>query len=184
MTFDICLLTFSIYIGSAIFAPGIEDLSQHFGVSNVAASLGITMFVMGYGIGPMFLSPLSEIPQFGRAPVYMITLILFVALQVPTALAKNIGTVIALRFLAGFAGSPPLATGGASLADIWAPEDRAIVIGLWGAAAMAGPVLGRTIGGFAAQREGWTWTIWILLWLSGGSLAFLAFFMPETSSQT
>lgn len=154
-----------------------------FGVSPVAATLGLTLFVVGYGVGPMFLSPLSEIPQFGRTPVYIISLIIFVAIQVPTALAKNLGTLLPLRFIAGFVGSPPLATGGASLADMWAPGDRAVAIGLWGLAATCGPVLGPLLGGFATQAKGWTWTIWILLWLSGAALAYLIFFLPETSSQ-
>ena len=158
-------------------------MSEQFGVSTVASALGLTTFIVGYGIGPMFLSPLSELPQVGRAPVYMITLILFVLLQIPTALGKNLGTVVPLRFLAGFVGSPALATGGASLADIWAAEDRAVVLGLWGLAAMSGPAVGPVIGGFAAQAKGWTWTMWILLWLSGASFVFLAFFMPETSAQ-
>ena len=35
--------------------------------------------VLGYGIGPMFLSPLSEIPQLGRTPVYIACLTVFVA---------------------------------------------------------------------------------------------------------
>ncbi|KAJ3528910.1 hypothetical protein NM688_g7929 [Phlebia brevispora] len=68
VTFDICVITFAIYIGSALFAPGIPDMAEKFGISQVAATLGLTMFVIGYGVGPMFLSPLSEIPQFGRAP--------------------------------------------------------------------------------------------------------------------
>jgi MFS transporter, DHA1 family, multidrug resistance protein len=38
------------------------------------------------------------------------------------------------------------------------------------------------IGGFAASAEGWPWTIWILLWLSGLALAFLVVFLPETSA--
>ena len=117
------------------------------------------------------------------AHLSLVALPFFVVLQVPTALSKNLGALLPLRFLAGFAGSPPLATGGASIADIWAPEERAIVLGLWGVAGVCGPVLGPLFGGFAAQSEGWTWTIWILLWLSGGSLVFLAFFLPETSSQ-
>ena len=183
VTADICLITFSMYVGSALFAPGIPDLSRKFGISQVAGSLGLTMFVIGYGSGPMFLSPLSEIPQLGRAPVYMITLIIFVVLQVPTALGKNIGTVASMRFLAGFIGSPPMATGGASMADMWAAEDRAAAIGLWGLAAMSGPAVGPILGGFAAQAEGWTWTIWILMWLGAGSATFLSIFMPETSSQ-
>ncbi|THG98486.1 hypothetical protein EW026_g3708 [Hermanssonia centrifuga] len=183
VTFDICLLTFSIYIGSAIYAPGIEALSLQFGVSPVAGTLGLTLFVVGYGVGPMFLSPLSEIPQLGRTTVYIVSLLIFVVLQVPTALSKNLGALLPLRFLAGFVGSPALATGGASLIDMWAAEDWAIVIGLWSLAAVCGPVLGPLIGGFAAQAEGWTWTIWILLWLSGAALAFLAFLLPETSAQ-
>ncbi|GJE85841.1 MFS general substrate transporter [Phanerochaete sordida] len=183
VTFDICLLTFSIYIGSAIYSPGIGLVAQQFGISDVAATLGLALFVAGYGIGPMFLSPLSEIPQFGRTTVYMLAMLVFVCIQVPTALSKNLGALLPLRFLAGFVGSPPLATGGASVADMWAPEDRAVVIGVWGLAAVCGPVLGPLLGGFAAQAENWPWTIWILLWLSGGSFAWLAFTLPETSAQ-
>ncbi|GJF00169.1 MFS general substrate transporter [Phanerochaete sordida] len=183
VTYQIAHITFAIYIGSAIFAPGIPDLAEKFGISLVAGNLGITMFVLGYAIGPMFLAPMSEIPQFGRAPVYMITLLIFSLVQIPTALAKNLGALLPLRFLAGFVGSPPLATGGASLADMWPPQDRVVVIGAWSIAAMCGPTLGPLVGGFAAQAEGWTWTIWILLWLGGASWALLFFTMPETSSQ-
>jgi MFS transporter, DHA1 family, multidrug resistance protein len=60
-------------------------------------SLRLTMFVIGYGIGPMFLSPLSEIPQFGRTSVYIITLTLFVIVQVPTALSRSLGALLPLR---------------------------------------------------------------------------------------
>jgi DHA1 family multidrug resistance protein-like MFS transporter len=56
------------------------------------------MFVLGYGVGPMFLSPLSEIPKFGRTNVYIITLAIFVILQVPTALCNSLGALIPLRY--------------------------------------------------------------------------------------
>ncbi len=107
----------------------------------------------------MFLSPLSEIPQLGRTSVYIITLALFVVLQVPTALAKNLGALLPLRFLAGFVGSPALATGGASLIGIWSPGNWAVVIGLWSLATVCRPVLGPSVGGFAAPAKGWTWTL-------------------------
>ena len=132
----------------------------------------------------MILAPMSEIPQFGRAPVYMITLLIFCVLQIPTALAKNLGALLPLRYIAGFIGSPPLATGGASLADMWALEHRAVTIGLWSVAAVCGPVLGPLVGGFAVEGKGWTWTIWILLWLGGFTLVFLTFLLPETSAST
>ncbi|KAI9727532.1 MAG: hypothetical protein M1828_006474 [Chrysothrix sp. TS-e1954] len=182
VTFQICFLTFSIYIGSAIYSAGTESVAMQFGVSRVAATLGLTLFVAGYGTGPMIWAPMSEIPQFGRNPLYIATLALFVILQVPTALATNFGMLLAFRFITGFVGSPCLATGGASIGDMYAPKKQAYGLAIWGISAVCGPVMGPLIGGFAAEAEGWTWTIWELMWLSGFCLVFLFFFFPETSS--
>lgn len=64
VTFLICLLTFSVYIGSAIYSAGTLDIVEKFHVSQVAATLGITLFVAGYGLGPMvWVSKTSE-PNF------------------------------------------------------------------------------------------------------------------------
>ena len=86
-----------------------------FGVSQVVATLGLTLFVLAYGIGPMFLAPIQEMPYFGRNPIYIAGLFLFVLFQVPVIFAPNFATILVFRFLAGFVGSPALATGGASL---------------------------------------------------------------------
>lgn len=125
---------------------------------------------------------MSEIPFFGRTTIYIVTLALFVVLQLPVIYAKNIGMLLAFRFITGFIGSPVLATGGASIADLFAPKYQTYGIALWGIAAVCGPVLGPLVGGFAAVYEDWTWTIWELMWLSGFCLVFLVFFLPETSS--
>lgn len=60
VTFEICLLTFSVYIGSAIYSAGVMDVSRVFKVSEVAALLGLTLFVGGYAVGPMVWAPMSE----------------------------------------------------------------------------------------------------------------------------
>jgi DHA1 family multidrug resistance protein-like MFS transporter len=190
VTFEICVLTFSVYIGSSIYSSGIESVMQIFGVGQVAATLGLCLFVAGYGLGPMLWSPMSEIPQIGRNNVYIGTLAIFVALQAPTARADNFGMLLAFRFLTGFFGSPVLATGGASLADIWSPVKRTYAISIWGIAAVCGPVMGPLVGGFAVQSAPvkggftapWTWPIWELMWLSGFCLVFLFFLFPETSA--
>ena len=182
VTFEICLLTFSVYIGSAIYSAGTETVVKDFGVSQTKATLGLTLFVAGYGLGPMIFAPMSEIPQIGRNPIYIGTLAVFVILQVPTALATNFAMLLCFRFLTGFIGSPVLATGGASIGDMFAPKKRAYGIAIWGIAAICGPVLGPLVGGFAAQAEGWIWTIWELMWLCGFSLILFIFFLPETSS--
>ena len=182
VTFEICLLTFSVYIGSAIYTAGIVGVMEEFHVSQVAAILGLTLFVAGYGLGPMLWASMSEVPQIGRNPVYIGTLVAFVALQLAVIFPKNFGMLLAFRFITGFVGSPVLATGGASISDMYTPSKRAYGIAIWGVAAVCGPVLGPLVGGFAAESKGWRWTIWELMWLSGFALALLIFFLPETSS--
>lgn len=65
---------------------------------------------------------MSEMPFFGRNPIYIGTLLAFVLLQLAVIYAKNFGMLLAFRFLTGFIGSPVLATGGASIADMYAPK--------------------------------------------------------------
>lgn len=125
---------------------------------------------------------MSEIPYIGRNPVYVGTLFAFVLLQLPVIYASNSSMLFAFRFLTGLVGSPALATGGATIADIYEPRKQAYGIGVWGISAVFGPAMGPLIGGFAAENEGWKWTIWELMWLSGFCFVFLFFFLPETSS--
>ncbi|CAA9958331.1 hypothetical protein P3342_003190 [Pyrenophora teres f. teres] len=182
VTFEICFLTFSVYIGSAIYTPGLMGVMQEFGVAQVPATLGLTLYVAGYGLGPLIWSPMSEIPQIGRLWVYIGTLLVFVLFQLPTVYSVNFGMLLAFRFLTGFFGSPALATGGASIADMYRPKKQVYGMAVWGVGAVCGPVLGPLVGGFAVMAEGWKWTIWELMWLSGFCWVFLFFFLPETSS--
>ena len=135
-------------------------------------------------LGPMVWAPLSEVPQIGRMPIYIFTLAVFALLQIPTALATNYGMLMAFRFLTGFFGSPILATGGATVADMYVPKKRAYGMTLWGVFAASAPSLGPLLGSFSAYFEGWRWTMWELLWLSSASFVLLFFFFPETSAGT
>ncbi|KAJ7778840.1 major facilitator superfamily domain-containing protein [Mycena maculata] len=184
VAFNISFLTFSVYIGSAIYTSSIPGLMAEFNVSLVTATLGLMLYVLAYGIGPMFLSPLQELPILGRNPVYMATLFLFVIFQIPLVNAKNMSTVLAMRFMTGFFGSPALATGGASMADIFSPHQCAYVLGVWALGAVAGPITGPVIGGFAAQAESWRWPMMELLWITSFAVVFLSLFLPETYEPT
>jgi Ca2+/Na+ antiporter len=56
VTFELCLLTVSVYIGSAIYTAGIPDIMKSFEVSQVEATLGLTIFVIGYALGTSIYS--------------------------------------------------------------------------------------------------------------------------------
>jgi DHA1 family multidrug resistance protein-like MFS transporter len=48
---EICFLTFSVYIGSAMYTPGIEQIMEEFHVGSVVALLPLAVYVAAYGIG-------------------------------------------------------------------------------------------------------------------------------------
>lgn len=62
VTFQICLLTTAVYMGSAIYTAGVVDIERNFNVSTTSALVGLTIFVLGYALGPMvWVSPLSAV---------------------------------------------------------------------------------------------------------------------------
>ncbi|KAM0719048.1 hypothetical protein Q7P37_004953 [Cladosporium fusiforme] len=180
-TLQICMYTLAVYMGSAIYTPSIPGIEEEFGVSVTVASLGLALYVLAYGIGPLIFSPISEIPAVGRNPPYMITMGIFVALCIAAPLVDNMAGLLVIRFLQGFFGSPCLATGGASLGDMFSIIKLPYVLGLWALSATAGPALGPTISSFAVTAKDWRWSLWEMLWLSGPIFIMMLFFLPETS---
>ncbi|KAF2143070.1 uncharacterized protein K452DRAFT_225726 [Aplosporella prunicola CBS 121167] len=181
---QICLYTLAVYMGSAIYTPSELGVMRAFNVTLQDAFLGLSMYVLAYGIGPLLWSPLSEIPSIGRNPPYLITFGIFVVLIVPTALAPNFDTLIAMRFLLGWFGSPCLATGGASLGDMYSLIHLPYVLCMWALAATSGPALGPLISGFSVAAKNWRWSQWEMLWLAGPIWILLFLCLPETNPST
>ena len=112
------------------------------------------------GIGPLILAPLSE--TFGRRALYLSCFSIFSLLQIPSALAPNIETLIVVRTLSGFFGSVSIANGGGTISDMCGPEERAGLFGWYLLGPLMGPTLGPLIGGVVVQRLGWRWIFWVL----------------------
>ncbi|KAM4064678.1 major facilitator superfamily protein [Hirsutella rhossiliensis] len=178
----ICFYTFVVYTSSAIYTSSAEGIMRAFNVGQLEATLGLSLYVLGYGIGPLVFSPLSEIPRIGRNPVYAITMFLFVIISIPTAFAPNYAGLMVLRFLQGFFGSPCLASGGASLGDMYSLISLPYAMVAWVSAAYCGPALGPLLSGFAVPAKNWRWSLYESIWASAPVLLAMLIALPETSS--
>ncbi|CCE66167.1 hypothetical protein TPHA_0O02010 [Tetrapisispora phaffii CBS 4417] len=177
---QIMLLTSVTYMGSSIYTPGQLQIQSEFGVGHVVATLNLSLYVLGYGLGPLIFSPLSEFSLLGRQHLYTVTLFIFTILQIGCATVHNFGGLVVLRFLSGVFCSPSLSTGGASISDILAPEVVPLFLGLWAVGAISAPVLAPLLGAAMVVAEDWRWIFWFLLWLCAFTLVLLMLFMPET----
>jgi hypothetical protein len=98
-------------LASSFFAPGVPQVLKQFDEkSNVMAAFVVSVYILGFAIGPLIIAPFSEL--HGRILLYNIANLLFVVFNVACALSNSMGMLIAFRFLAGCAGSAPLTLGG------------------------------------------------------------------------
>jgi multidrug resistance protein len=175
-----CVATtcFVVAFNSAVITADLEGVSAEFHVSEEVSLLTITLFVLGFGIGPMAFAPLSEI--CGRRPIYAVTLGLAVIFTIPGAVAPNIGTLLVTRLIAGICFSAPMSLVGGTLVDLWRNEERGVPMAAFSAAPFIGPGVGPLVGGFLSEAGGWRWLYWIQLILSGVIWIFISFTVPET----
>lgn len=178
ITMMVSLTTLAVALLSSAYTGGIREIIQEFGISQIVATLGVSLFVLGFAIGPLMWAPLSEL--FGRQYLFFGTYAVLTAFNAGCAGANSAATLIVLRFFAGAFGSSPLANSGGVIADMFPAAERGLAMALFAAAPFLGPVLGPIIGGFLGQAAGWRWVMGFLaafsgtLWLLGTAL------VPET----
>ncbi|KAG6356419.1 hypothetical protein INS49_015807 [Diaporthe citri] len=160
------------------YSSGKEQLTSTFGVSSEVGTVGLSMYILGFAVGPLMLAPMSE--YFGRNPVYMLSWLLLVIFQIPLALAPNIATVIACRLLQGFFGSAPLTNTGGTVSDLWARDECGPAMAVYGLSSTGGPPLALVISGYVAIKKGWRWLFWVYMAVLGGFWILLVFTVPET----
>ena len=134
---------------------------KRFDVSADVALLGLSLYVLGLGFGPILAAPISE--TMGRKVVYFVSLPVAALFTLGAGCAQTFAALAVTRFFAGFFGSPVLAVGAGTNVDLWPPKHRAIASSAFLLAPFLGPALGPALGGFAAQHKGWRWTEWLIL---------------------
>ncbi|KAK6502816.1 hypothetical protein TWF481_007861 [Arthrobotrys musiformis] len=178
-----CLITMAlqtlvVVFYSSSYISGAPGMMRDFGVENkTIVVLGITTYLLGLAFAPLILAPLSE--MYGRRKLYAICMAVFIVLSIPLCLAKNMPTIIAVRFLAACAGAVTLANGPGTLADIFKPEDRSTAFAVFAIAPMNGPSFGPLFGGILYQYLGWRSLNYTVL-IFAGVMWIVAFIVPET----
>lgn len=178
------LTCFVVALGSAIVTGDLERPAAYLKVSEEVIILAsVTMFVLGFGFGPLVFAPFSE--EIGRKPIYGGTLFLGLIFIIPCALAKNIGTLIICRLIDGLAFSAPMCLIGGSLADVWDGPQRGVAMAIFSAAPFLGPVCGPIFGGLLCDNaDSWRWVYWTFLIVAGFAYCVLMLLVPETHGPT
>jgi MFS family permease len=136
------LTLFIVTLASSGYTGGIPSLMQQLEVSQELAIAGVSLYVVGFAVGPIFWGPFSEVA--GRQLTHFTSYFIFAAFNGGVTAAQNIETVLVCRFLAGSFGAASMTNAGAVVADMFPPRSRGLAMTFFAAAPFLGPVLGMT----------------------------------------
>ncbi|KAI4842335.1 MFS transporter [Aureobasidium sp. EXF-8845] len=173
----IFIVQVSMNFNTSLYSNAITGMTEEFGISAQAARCGAMIFLVLYAFGCELWAPWSE--ELGRWPILQLSLFLVNIWQIPVALAKNFGTVMAGRALGGLSSAGGSVTLG-MVADMWEPDEQQYAVAFIVFSSVGGSVLGPVVGGFVEQYAQWRWNIWIQLIFGGFVQALHFFLVPET----
>jgi multidrug resistance protein len=156
----------------------IIQLVETFEVSTEVITLGISLFVLGFAIGPLIWAPLSEL--YGRQVVFIVSYGGFTAFNAGAAGAQNIQTLLLMRFFAGAFGSSPFTNAGGVIADVFPASERGLAMAIFALCPSLGLTVGPIVGGFLGQSQGWKWVEGLMAILSGLLWIVVSLTVPET----
>ena len=162
-----------------MIAPALTAIGKDLNITNdITLSTTLSIFILAYAIGPLFLGPLSEI--YGRVLVLQLANLFYLLFNLGCGLAQTKVQMIIFRFLAGIGGSAPLSIGGGVLADLFNADKRGRALSIYALAPLLGPAVGPIAGGFVTENVSWRWIFYatcmvdVLIQISG------LFFLQET----
>src|SRR3981189_421877 len=124
---------------SSIFSTATHEVAAIYHVSAEVGLLGLSLYVLGFAIGPIFWAPFSEL-QGRRLPI-VISMFGFSILQVAVASAKDLQTIMLCRFWGGIFGACPLAVVAAVFSDMFDNRTRGLAITVFSMRGCSGPLL-------------------------------------------
>ena len=110
-----------------IYLPSLPGVAADFGASSQQAQLTLSAFMYGYGTAQLICGPLSD--RFGRRPVLIGGLVLYLAATAGCLFAPSIEWLIGLRFVQAVAACTAPVIGRAVVRDVFpTDQDRKSVV--------------------------------------------------------
>ncbi|WP_412562648.1 multidrug effflux MFS transporter [Thalassobius sp. MITS945101] len=163
------LLTSVAVMSLNIFLPSLGGIAVEFGVSYTLVALSISAFLLVSAALQLIMGPLSD--RYGRRPVVLIGLVIFVFASLGCALSQDVWSFLAFRMAQGGIVSG-MVLGRAIVRDVYAPQDAAKRIAQIGAAMALAPLLAPLVGGILDSLFGWR-SVFYLLAVSGAAVFLL-----------
>lgn len=179
--FIICLLgALSVISPFSIdmYLPAFGQVAHDLGVPTTTVSLTLSIYFIGMALGQIFYGPLLD--RFGRKKPLLCGLSLYIVAALLCALAPDMRTLVACRFLQAVGGCVAGVASLAMVRDFFPPEDSAKILSRLFLFIAVSPLLAPTIGGAVAIAVGWKAVFFVLAVIVCLIMVLIFFLLPES----
>ena len=166
-------------LSTDLYLASLPSLATVFGVPASTVQLTLSMFVAGFGGAQLVIGPLSD--RYGRRPVLLAGLGLYVVASLLCAAAPGIDLLIVARFLQALGCCSAIIIARAIVRDAYAPADSARVIARASSWLSLAPLLGPILGSYLQVTFGWRAAFVAHSILGACLLAAVLLRLPETN---
>lgn len=160
-----------------MYLPALPEMADVFHCETSVVQLGLMFCMVGLALGQLLFGPASD--KYGRRPVLILTLLIFVGASLICCLSGSISVFIAARFLQGIGGAGGIVLSRSIAADIYSGRELAKLIAILSAINNIAPVAAPVAGGGVAHVWGWQ-GIFVVLLALGVFLTVMSFSLKES----
>ncbi len=162
------------------YLPALPIITDYFNSSASMIQLSLTAGLLGLGAGQLFIGPVSD--KFGRKPLIILSLLVFIVSTVACIFSTNVVIFILFRFIQGVAGSGGVVISKSVAADLYKDRELTRFFSLLMVVNGLGPIAAPVFGGFLINFTTWQGIFWALFFL-GVILLLLNLKLKETLTQ-
>jgi EmrB/QacA subfamily drug resistance transporter len=140
----------------------------------------VTIYLLTSTISVPFWGKLSDL--YGRKPIFMIGIGIFLAGSALSGLSQNMTELIAFRGLQGIGAGSLFPVALAVIGDLFTPAERGKYQGLFGAVFGVAFIVGPLVGGFLTENISWHWIFYVNIPIGLVSLYFIWRLLPTVKT--
>jgi DHA1 family bicyclomycin/chloramphenicol resistance-like MFS transporter len=165
-----------------IFLPALPSSLREFGVETGILQLTLSLATAAMAVATILYGPYSD--RYGRRPLVLVSLVLFIAGSIWSSLAPDVWHLIAGRIVQATGGASGMVLAMAMARDLYDREQATRVIAYLTASMVIGSMIAPVIGGVLTDLIGWRWVFVAMAIASLVVLGAVFFFLEETHHST
>ena len=161
-----------------LFLPSMPDIAREFGVSTLSVQSSLIAFLIAYAAGHLFYGGVAD--RFGRRPVLLWGLAIYVLASLACALSSSMTMLLAARILQGVGAAGSMVMVRSIVRDLYDRQQSARALAVISTIMVFAPATAPALGGYLHANFGWQASFVLLSVLGAILFAYCAARMAET----